>query len=161
MAVGGSFKLLGLGAGITGIALGGSPGMLLTTGSLLPSAIGGGLLVTGSWLRARHQGWYDDRDYGHRVRSARRVGWALVGSGAALLVGSSVAFAVWPFGPMVEEGAPALYPRAFMAVGSLFVLAPLLIGAGSSAVTWSSTYPGWRARKLEIQPTVGGLSVRF
>jgi len=89
------------------------------------------------------------------------VGWSLVGGGAALFVGSGVALALWPFGPTYDDGAPALHPGAFAAVGSLFVLAPLLIGAGSSAVTWSSAHADARARRVELRPTVGGLSLRF
>lgn len=108
--------------------------MLLTGYSTLPSAIGGGLLVTGSWLRARHQGWYGERDDLHRVRTARRVGWPLFGVGLGLLAGSGVAIGVWPFPSCVNDGCSPRHPGAYVTVESVFMLAPLLISAGASAL---------------------------
>jgi hypothetical protein len=75
-----------------------------------------------------------------------------------MLVGSSIALLAWPFEPAFDDGAAARYPRAFATVGSIYVLAPLLIGAGSSTVTWAYSYSRFR---VEIQPTLGGLRLRF
>jgi len=125
LAVGGSLKVLGLGVGISGIALGrGGPAVLLLLVSIVPSTLGGGLLVTGSWLRGRHQGWDATRDLSLRARSARRVGWPSFGVGLGLLVGTGVAI-------------------------------------GASALTWSTTYGRARGYRLELQPTAGGLRLRF
>lgn len=164
LAVGGTVKLLSLGAGITGLALGpGGPADLLTVWSVLPSSvIGGSLIVTGAWMRGRHDAWYGP-DALARVRTTKTIGWSLIGSGATLLAGSSLAIALWPLGTMYDDGSAVLYPKAYITVGVVYLIAPLLIGAGSGAVTWSASYSRSRAHKLQVQvqPTVGGLSLRF
>jgi hypothetical protein len=164
LAVGGTLEVLSLGAGISGIVLGGSPGLVLTAWSTLPSALGGGLLVTGSWLRGRHHAWYEEPgapDKLQRVRTARRVGWPLFGVGLGLLAGSSIALALWPFESCVDEGCAARHPAAFATVESAFVLAPLLISAGASALSWSASYSRARGHRFVLQPSLGGLRLRF
>lgn len=160
LAVGGTLKVLSLAGGITGAVIGG-PGLIFELWSVAPSAIGGAMLVGGSWMRGRHAGWYGENDLSHRVRPARTAGWALVGTGGALLLGSSVAIGLWPFDPVYDDGGVARHPGAFAAVQAAFLLAPLLIGAGSSAVAWTKAYPRWRSYRVEIHPSIGGLGLRF
>ena len=162
LVVGGVSKALGFAGGITGVVLGGSPGAFVTLVSTVPSALGGGTMVAGAWLRGRHQAAYRVDDLGRRVRPARITGWTLVGIGAAMLVGGAVAYAVWPYYPAVDEGAAARYPGAFAAVGAIYSVGPLLIGSGASAVAWSSSYARQRAGpRVVVEPTLGGLRLRF
>ena len=162
--VGSTLKLSSFALAITGVALGGSPGLLLTVTTTAPSVVGGGLLLTGAWLRGRADAHgevnaSDGYVFRERARRARRVGWPLFGVGLGLQLGTSIALAAWPFGPSYDDGAPALYPVAFAAVGSVFALAPLLIGAGSSALAWAETFE--KADNYAIKPTISGVMIQF
>jgi hypothetical protein len=163
MATGGMVQVLSLAGGIAGVSLRGAPGMLLTVWSTVPLAAGGGLVITGAWLRGRHQGWHDPRDLLARVRTTRRVGWSLMGVGLGLVVGSAVALLVWPSPPdcTIDEGCAARYPGARIAVESGLLLGPLMASSGSSALLWGVSYSKGRSRRIELTPTLGGLSMRF
>lgn len=161
MAVGATMQALSLGGGIAGVALGGSWGRGLTLFSALPSAVGGGMVITGAWLHGRQQGWYDARDLRVRTRTARRVGWSLFGVGLGLFAGGGAALLAWPLERPCFEGCAARYPEAMAVVGSGFLLGQLMVTSGSSAVAWSFAYSKARARRVEFTPTIGGMSMRF
>jgi hypothetical protein len=163
MAIGGTLQVLSLASGITGVSLRGAAAMALTVWSTVPLAAGGGLVVTGAWLRGRHQGWHDPRDLLARVRTTRRVGWSLMGVGLGLVVGSAVALALWPNDSYcaTDEGCAARYPGARIAVESGLLLGPLMASSGASALVWGMSYAKARSRRVEVTPTLGGLSMRF
>lgn len=162
MVLGGTLQVLGLGGGITGAFLGGTPGRFIVMISTVPTAAGGGLVMMGAALRGRYQAWYDPRDLLARARTARRVGWSLMGVGLGLFVGSGIAVLAWPLeSNCADEGCGLRYPKAFVAVGSGFLLGQLMISSSASALAWSFSYSEARARRVELTPTLGGLSMRF
>jgi hypothetical protein len=162
MTTGGVIQALSLAGGITGISLRGAPGMALTVWSTVPLAAGGGLVITGAWLRGRHQGWNDPRDLLARVRTTRRAGWSLMGLGLGLVVGSAVALLVLP-SPYcaADEGCGARYPWPRIVVESGLLLGSLMASSGSGALLWGLSYSEARSRRVELTPTLGGLSLRF
>lgn len=136
--------------------------MTITWLTVSPAAIGGSLVMTGAWMRGRYQVWYDPRDLLRRARVSRRVGGSLMGVGLGLFVGNAVGMLVWPMEPVYyDEGRGARYPWGLAAVESGFLLGQLMIGAGGSALSWSAGYSNERSRRIELTPTLGGLSMQF
>jgi hypothetical protein len=160
MAIGGTLKGLGFAAGVWGIVT--DNPVPLAVLSIAPSWVGGNMMVIGAWMWGRHQAAYRAEDLSFRVRPARRIGWSLAGLGGAAMVGATIGLTLMPFygDPHSSFGGP-LYPGLYAASNITFVTAPLLIGVGASALTWSDTYSRARTPRVEIQPTAGGLSVRF
>jgi hypothetical protein len=155
---------IGTAAGLAGVGIGGhiAPYVLLPSASA-PLAVGMAMMFAGAGLRGRWEAWYVEDDKRSQARTARRVGWTLVGVGSALAVGGALALSFWPRESCTPRHGPCR-PQAFggyLATAVGVGLTPPMFAGGGVAATWGESYRTWRNRRVRLYPGGGGFTLRF